>query len=1130
MSPRTPQVALKRLAVTTSAAVLIFTAASCGDPESAAVPEPPRPAAIAIEPASANLVSLGERTPFTATVTDQYGELFPGSVLWSGSDEGVFAVDADGTVTAVGNGTGTLTASIEGLGATAEVVVVEVQAAATAATDRAALTALYNATGGPSWTRRDNWLSAGPLAGWYGVQVDTNGRVTSLALGGNNLTGSVPAEIGDLANLSILQLYTNKLAGPIPTEIGKLVNLEILFLEDNDLSGRLPEELGRLGKLEWFWVKDNEDLSGALPLTLAQVPLIQFHYSGTQLCVPMDAAFRRWLSAIQHHEGTGVECTQSERDLLETFYYATGGDYTWDQSDNWLTDAPLDAWYGVETDENGNVTRLDLSGNFLVGRIPPELAQLSHLETLDLAWNGLLEGPIPPGLYDLTGLTRLYLQGTDLGGPLPPEVGGLTNLEYLYLSSASMTGPLPPELGNLTKLRRLVMGSNYLSGPIPPELGKLTNLEVLNLHYNEHEGPIPTELSQLYSLEQLYLGRNHLVGEIPAGIGGLEFLTDLVLEHNELTGGIPQSLGNLHALWQLRLNDNGLSGPVPASLGNLDGLSRLRVHGNALTGGLPAEIANLTNLRELWVGDNQGLAGPVPTGLSGLSRLRTFKAGGTSLCAPDDAGLLDWLSRVPFQRLPRCDPALAYLTQAVQSREHPVPLVAGRPALLRVFVASGQAEGTAMPEVQATFYAGGAEVHTARIAAGSGTIPADIDESSLDHSANVDIPGDVIRAGLEMVVEVDPNGTLDAGLGIPRRIPATGRMAVDVTELPPFQLTLVPFLYEDDPDEAIVDITAGMAADPENHPMLAETRKFMAVGEWDIDLHDPVLTSTENGFTILREVEMMRRVEGARPGYWLGMQGPVRFGLLGVAWNIPSWSSFSQPLPSTVAHELGHNMGLWHAPCGGAGGPDALYPHPWGVIGSWGYDRENLRLVSPHTPDLMSYCGGQWISEYHRANAIRHRASTEDVAGDGAPRTRSVLVWGGVDADGDPFLEPSFIVNAPPVLPNRGGEFTVRGITDDGSEAFSLRFDMTEVQDAPDGRGAFLFVVPVTWEGTLSRIRLSGAEESFVLDGSTDLPMTILRDPVTGQIRAILRRPVAQAMDAVGEPNLEVLFSQGIPE
>ncbi len=1230
MPSRTHNARLKRPYPLALVVLLALIAASCGDPESAAVPEPPRADAISIEPASANLVSLGERATFRATITDQYGAAFPGTVGWSGSSEGVFAVDLEGTVVAAGNGTATLTAAFEGLSTTAEVLVQQVpaslapvfgnagaseagapeaalvlvpaeasawpvaarvldvggspvagvavtftpgeghgvadpetaatdddgiartewtpgsaegvqtlaaaytgspsvQVAAAGATDRAALTSLYEATGGSSWTNSDNWLSASPLAEWYGVTVDADGRVTALALGQNNLTGKIPGQIGDLTSINVLQLFGNKLTGAIPTQIGNLVNLEVLFLDENGLSGRLPEALGQLGNLDLLWLNDNEDLRGALPLSLSQVSLTQFHYSGTQLCIPADPVFRLWLNRIEHHVGTGIECTQSERDILEAFYHATGGGVTWDEDDNWLTALPLDQWHGVSTDASGNVTALNLAGNFLVGRMPPELGGLSQLERLDLSWNGLLEGPIPVELFDLTGLTSLYLRGTDLGGPVPPEIGRLTNLTHLYWNGGSLTGPLPPELGDLTNLRRLVMGGNYLTGPIPAELGNLTNLEVLDLYYNEQEGRIPPELANLSKLEQLYLGRNHFVGEIPPELGDLEFLTDLNLAYNELSGSIPESFGNLTRIWGLYLNDNNLAGAIPAWLGNLEGVSRLRLHNNALTGGLPTEIGNMTYLRELWVGDNEGLVGPVPTSFAGLERLRTFKAGGTGLCAPQDAGFLEWLLGVPFHRLPRCEPTLAYLTQTVQSREHPVPLVGGRPALLRVFVASPLAQGTAMPEVRATFYAGGAEVHTAQIAAGSGTIPADVDESSLDHSANADIPADVIRAGLEMVIEVDPNRTLNPGLGIQRRIPATGRMAIDVVDLPAFPLTLIPFLYEPDPDNAILEITKSMAADPENDPMLTPTRNFLPVGEWDIDLHDPVLTSTTNGFRIRNETEMMRRMEGARPGYWLGMQTPIRFGLLGVAYGIPSWTSFSQALPTTVAHEIGHNMGLWHAPCGGAGGPDPLYPHPWGVIGSWGYDRENERLVSPHTPDLMSYCGGQWISEYHLANALRHRRYTEQAAGDWTP-TRAILVWGGVDADGQPYLEPSFITDALPGLPPEGDEYLLRATTEDGQEAFSYRFDMPVTLDVDDGRSGFVFAIPVTWDGEISRIRLSGAEESFVLDGDTDLPMTILRDPVTGQIRAILRRPVAQAMDAVGEPNFEILFSRGIPE
>ena len=91
----------------------------------------------------------------------------------------------------------------------------------------------------------------------------------------------------------------------------------------------------------------------------------------------------------------------------------------------------------------------------------------------------------------------------------------------------------------------------------------------------------------------------------------------------------------------------------------------------------------------------------------------------------------------------------AYLTQAVQSLEYLVPLVAGRPALLRVFVTALRKTNVAMPPVRARFYHGGAEVHVENIPAGSESIPIHIEEGRRSKSANARIPADVVRPYLE---------------------------------------------------------------------------------------------------------------------------------------------------------------------------------------------------------------------------------------------------------------------------------------------------------------------------------------------------------------------------------------------
>jgi hypothetical protein len=75
----------------------------------------------------------------------------------------------------------------------------------------------------------------------------------------------------------------------------------------------------------------------------------------------------------------------------------------------------------------------------------------------------------------------------------------------------------------------------------------------------------------------------------------------------------------------------------------------------------------------------------------------------------------------------------------------------------------------------------------------------------------------------------------------------------------------------------------------------------------------------------------------------------------------------------TMAHEIGHACGLWHAPCGVIGDPGypAYEPYdpaamPQGSIGEYGLDVNNGAIKAPGSfKDLMSYCWPKWISLYH---------------------------------------------------------------------------------------------------------------------------------------------------------------------
>ncbi|MXW09884.1 MAG: hypothetical protein F4X47_01550 [Gammaproteobacteria bacterium] len=85
--------------------------------------------------------------------------------------------------------------------------------------DRATLIALYSATGGTRWRDRTNWHTPESIRNWRGVSTNSAGFVTGLSLSGNNLSGTLPPEVGDLTHLRRLTLYGNQLTGPIPPEL-----------------------------------------------------------------------------------------------------------------------------------------------------------------------------------------------------------------------------------------------------------------------------------------------------------------------------------------------------------------------------------------------------------------------------------------------------------------------------------------------------------------------------------------------------------------------------------------------------------------------------------------------------------------------------------------------------------------------------------------------------------------------------------------------------------------------------------------------------------------------------------------------------------------------------------------------
>ena len=129
-----------------------------------------------------------------------------------------------------------------------------------------------------------DWSASTPIADWDGVTVDgTPQRVIDLFLEDKGLTGSIPPELGNLANLRELELWGNQLTGSIPPELGDLANLQELELWGNELTGWIPPELGNLANLRELRLWDNQ-LTGSIPPELGNLAkLTSLSLSGNQL-------------------------------------------------------------------------------------------------------------------------------------------------------------------------------------------------------------------------------------------------------------------------------------------------------------------------------------------------------------------------------------------------------------------------------------------------------------------------------------------------------------------------------------------------------------------------------------------------------------------------------------------------------------------------------------------------------------------------------------------------------------------------------------------------------------------------------------------------------------------------------
>jgi len=336
-------------------------------------------------------------------------------------------------------------------------------------------------------------------------------------------------------------------------------------------------------------------------------------------------------------------------------------------------------WKGIQCDnQTGHVLKFELKPYLICnktasifslspfgGKINPSLADLKHLNYLDLSSNDFEGISIPEFIGSFNKLNYLDLSYANFSGMVPTHLVNLSNLHFLdisdptatlrvrglswlstlpslqylnmnfvnitntphelfggvnmmpsllewHLSSCHIVARLPssPFL-NISSLSVLDPSKNYFNSSIPSWFFNMSNLTELHLSDSSLIGHVPSMLGRwnLYKLQNLDLSSNYLTGDITEMIEALscsnQSLVSLYLSNNQLTGKLPHSLGKFTSLYDLDLSRNSVNSQTDVS------------------GPIPTSIGNLSNLGYLNL-ENNMMNGTIPESIGKLTNLHSL--------------------------------------------------------------------------------------------------------------------------------------------------------------------------------------------------------------------------------------------------------------------------------------------------------------------------------------------------------------------------------------------------------------------------------------------------------------------------------------------------------------------------
>ena len=324
------------------------------------------------------------------------------------------------------------------------------------------------------------------------------------------------------------------------------------------------------------------------------------------------------------------------------------------------------------------------------------------------------------------------------------------------------------------------------------------------------------------------------------------------------------------------------------------------------------------------------------------------------------------------------------------------PLIEGRRAFFRAYIAFDDSG-----------VRGNARAHL-RLASSLGqwNVPADTYlgqdsvEGDVNSTVNFDVPADLMRGDVRVGVDLELGSGCNGGST--KSYPTNGLLPLSLQNTGVMKVTLVPVLYDADKSSRPPDTSPAQLASYRDVLMA-----YYPIADVQITVREPVHSdialSAGGGWSRFLNAIAAQRDADKVPSdvHYYALVSPAKDFRSYCSMSCIAGLSYLADVPSsgkqvgagigfpgtdagdTMAHELGHQHGRGHAPCGAMDGLDPRYPtfdtYAGAGLGSWGLDFRSGKLQSPtRSKDLMSYCTPIWISDYtYGLLAIRRLAITQ---------------------------------------------------------------------------------------------------------------------------------------------------------